>query len=362
MKSDHSFVDEARLTVRSGDGGAGMASFRREKFIAKGGPNGGDGGKGGNVVLIADRNRNTLSEFHYRQKMAAKNGAGGGTSGRTGAHGDDLVIKLPVGTEVYDADAPEDDAPLIDLSEHAQRYVVAKGGKGGLGNIHFKNSRRQAPDFALPGLPGESFSLRLSLKLLADVGLVGFPNAGKSTLLGRVSAARPRVAAYPFTTLTPKLGVVERGDDRLVMADIPGLIEGAAEGAGLGHRFLRHVERTRVLVHLLDLGGMTLEGRDLAEDYDTLRVELGRYDARLLERPEIVVLSKTDVCSDTTAIDRAREALAKRGIEPLSVSAATGAGIDELVGRIFETVARARREDEAAESNETRAGAEAGPP
>ncbi len=349
MKSDHSFVDEARLTVRSGDGGNGMASFRREKFVAKGGPNGGDGGKGGDVVLVADRNRNTLSEFHYRQKMAAKNGEGGGSSGKTGANGDDLVIHLPVGTVVYDASEDraggDGDEPLVDLAEDGQRFVAAKGGKGGLGNIHFKNSRRQAPDFALPGLPGETLSLRMSLKLLADVGLVGFPNAGKSTLLGRVSEARPRVAAYPFTTLTPSLGVVERGDDRLVIADIPGLIEGAAEGAGLGHRFLRHVERTRVLVHLLDLGAMTMEGRDLLDDYDTLRQELGRYDARLLERPEIVVLSKTDV-ADAATIDRARASLTERGHEALVISAATGDGIDALVGRIFEAVARAQRADD----------------
>jgi GTP-binding protein len=347
MKSEHSFVDEARLTVRSGDGGNGMASFRREKFVAKGGPNGGDGGRGGDVVLVADRNRNTLSEFHYRQKMSAKNGAGGGSSGKTGADGADLVIALPVGTVVYDDEAPEDAPPLVDLAEDGQRVVVARGGKGGLGNLHFKSSRRQAPDFALPGLPGETLQLRLSLKLLADVGLVGFPNAGKSTLLGRVSAARPRVAAYPFTTLTPSLGVVERGDDRLVVADIPGLIEGAAEGAGLGHRFLRHVERTRVLVHLLDLGAMTMEGRDLVDDYETLRLELGRYDARLLERPEIVVLSKTDVAG-ADAVAAARAALAELGLEPLELSSATGEGVDALVGRIFEAVDRARRADEAA--------------
>ncbi len=371
MKTDHSFVDEARLTVRSGDGGNGMASFRREKFVAKGGPNGGDGGKGGDVVLVADRNRNTLNEFHYRQKMSAKNGEGGGSSGKTGANGADLVIAVPVGTVVYlardvaqdvahdlahdlaqdDAETGDDATLLVDLAEDGQRFVAARGGKGGLGNIHFKNSRRQAPDFALPGLPGETLSLRMSLKLLADVGLVGFPNAGKSTLLGRISEARPRVAAYPFTTLTPSLGVVERGDDRLVVADIPGLIEGAAEGAGLGHRFLRHVERTRVLVHLLDLGAMTMEGRDLLDDYDKLRHELGRYDARLLERPEVVVLSKTDVAGED-AVALAREALAERGIEPLELSSATGAGIDELVGRIFEAVDRARREEEAAAASE----------
>ena len=347
MKSDHSFVDEARLIVRSGDGGNGMASFRREKFVAKGGPNGGDGGRGGDVVLIADRNRNTLSEFHYRQKMAADNGQPGGTSGKTGADGEKLEIRLPIGTVIYDADAPEDTEPLVDLDTHGQHLVIARGGKGGLGNIHFKNSRRQAPDFSLPGLPGQSLSLRLSLKLLADVGLVGFPNAGKSTLLGRISHARPRVASYPFTTLTPKLGVVERGDHRLVVADIPGLIEGAADGAGLGHRFLRHVERTRVLVHLLDLGAMLLEGRSLLDDYDTLRVELGRYRPELLERPEIVVLSKTDLAADEAVMHDLLQSLEQRGLDVVTISAPTGDGIDTLVGRLFEEVDKARRADEA---------------
>jgi GTP-binding protein len=347
MKSDHSFLDEARLTLRSGDGGHGMASFRREKFVPNGGPNGGDGGRGGDVVFIADRNRNTLSEFHYRQKMSAKNGQPGGTQGKTGADGASLEIRLPVGTVVFDADAPEDDAPIVDLAEHGQRFVLAKGGKGGLGNIHFKNSRRQAPDFALPGLPGESLSVRLSLKLLADVGLVGFPNAGKSTLLRRISAARPQVASYPFTTLTPSLGVVERGDHRIVVADIPGLIEGASDGAGLGHRFLRHVERTRVLVHMLDLGAMMLEGRSLVNDYETLRVELGRYQPALLDRPEIVVLSKTDLVPDESVMQGLEAQLAAKGLEVITISAPTSDGIDTLVGRLFEAVAEANRAEAA---------------
>lgn len=358
MKSDHSFVDEARLTLRSGDGGRGMASFRREKYVPHGGPSGGDGGRGGDVVLVADCNRNTLSEFHYRQKMSAKDGEPGGTQGKTGADGADLEIKLPVGTMVFDADAPGDDAPLVDLAEHGQRFVLARGGKGGLGNIHFKSSRRQAPDFALPGLPGQSVSVRLSLKLLADVGLVGFPNAGKSTLLRRISAARPQVASYPFTTLTPSLGVVERGDHRIVVADIPGLIEGAADGAGLGHRFLRHVERTRVLVHLLDLGAMMLEGRSLMHDYETLRVELGRYQPALLDRPEIVVLSKTDLMPDEEALRGLEAQLRQKGLEVITISAPTGDGIDALVGRLFEAVAEAKRAETDASSRAEEVGDE----
>ena len=349
MNSEHSFVDEARLTVRSGDGGHGMASFRREKYVPNGGPNGGVGGRGGDVVLIADRNRNTLSEFHYRQKMSAKDGQPGGTQGKTGAHGASLEIRLPVGTMVFDAEAPEgEEALIVDLAEDGQRFVVASGGKGGLGNIHFKSSRRQAPDFSLPGLPGETVCLRLSLKLLADVGLVGFPNAGKSTLLRRISHAKPQVASYPFTTLTPSLGVVERGDHRIVVADIPGLIEGAAEGAGLGHRFLRHVERTRVLVHLLDLGAMVLEGRSLSDDYETLRVELGRYQPALLDRREIVVLSKTDLVAEEDMLAELVGELEAKGLEVITISSPTGDGIDTLVGRLFEAVDEARRADELA--------------
>jgi GTP-binding protein len=349
MKSDHSFVDEARLTVRSGDGGHGMASFRREKFVPEGGPNGGDGGRGGDVVLVADRNRNTLSEFHYRQKITAKNGQPGGSQGKTGSDAATIEIRLPLGTVVYDADEPEDAPALIDLSEDGERYVVARGGKGGLGNMRFKSSRRQAPDFALPGLPGEACSLRLSLKLLADVGLVGFPNAGKSTLLRRISAAKPRVASYPFTTLTPSLGVVERGERRIVVADIPGLIEGAADGAGLGHRFLRHVERTRVLVHLLDLEAMLMEGRDLEQDYDQLRTELERYQPALLERPEILVLSKSDLIPDASALEEIQARFAARGLQTRTLSGATGAGSQDLSALMIEAVEKVEVAEQEAE-------------
>jgi GTP-binding protein len=341
MKSSQPFVDEARVTVTSGDGGDGIVAFRREKFVPTGGPFGGDGGRGGDVVLVADRNLNTLSEFHYRQKIAAERGKTGGGHGKTGAAGASVRIRLPLGTVVrdqQDGEDSDDGEPLVDLAEDGQEYLIARGGKGGLGNMRFKNSRRQAPDFALPGLPGESRQLRLSLKLLADVGLVGFPNAGKSTLLRRLSAARPKVASYPFTTLTPSLGVVEQGDRRFVVADIPGLIEGASEGVGLGHQFLRHVERTRVLVHLLDVGAMLMEERDLVSDYRAIRTELERYQPDLLERHEIVVLNKVDLVPDADALAELEEKLRAEGIETMHLSGATGAGTTELVRAMAESV------------------------
>jgi GTP-binding protein len=350
--STHGFVDEALVTVTSGDGGNGMVSFRREKFVPNGGPDGGDGGWGGDVVLVADRNLNTLSEFHNRQQIKASRGAKGGTSGKTGAGGPAVEVRLPLGTVVCDASEPEDAEPLIDLAVDGERFVAARGGKGGLGNRRFKSSRRQTPDFALPGLPGETRSLRLSLKLLADVGLVGFPNAGKSTLLRRISSARPRVAAYPFTTLTPSLGVVEVDDQRFVVADIPGLIEGASDGAGLGHQFLRHVERTRVLVHLLDVGAMLMEGRDLLSDYDAIRRELERYQPALLERPEIVVLNKVDLVADAAQLGDIEEKLRDRGLDARHLSGVTGDGsralILEMLGAVQRAIADERRAEEQA--------------
>lgn len=353
MKSSQPFVDEALVTVTSGDGGNGIVAFRREKFVPTGGPFGGDGGRGGDVVLVADRNINTLSEFHYRQKIAAERGGTGGGQGKTGAAGEGVRIRLPVGTIVRDQDDGEDAEPLIDLAEDGQEYLIARGGKGGLGNMRFKNSRRQAPDFALPGLPGETRRLRLSLKLLADVGLVGFPNAGKSTLLRRLSAARPKVASYPFTTLTPSLGVVEQGDRRFVVADIPGLIEGASEGVGLGHQFLRHVERTRVLVHLLDIGAMLMEERDLLSDYRAIRAELERYQPDLLERREIVVLNKVDLVADTEALAELESRLRSEGIETMHLSGATGAGTTALVHAMLEAVDTAVAAERAAEAEQT---------
>jgi GTP-binding protein len=351
MKNASLFVDEAQLEVRSGAGGDGKVAFRREKFVSRGGPTGGDGGRGGDVILIADTNIATLLDFKSARKIAAEEGGRGGTNDRKGASGARIEIRVPVGTLIYD-EATELESPevLADLTQAGQQIVIARGGSGGLGNARFKTSTRQAPDFATPGKPGETKQIRLSLKLMADVGLIGFPNAGKSTLLRRISAARPRVANYPFTTLVPSLGVVELGDRRCVVADIPGLIEGASEGAGLGHQFLRHVERTRVLIHLLDLEAMLVEGRDLLNDYDAIRRELGRYRPELLERPEILVLNKYDLIHDAALVESLVARLAERNLTPLEVSGAASIGIDSLLFQIFEAVELAQSDDSKKES------------
>jgi GTP-binding protein len=352
MKNANLFVDEALLEIRSGAGGNGIVAFRREKFVSKGGPNGGDGGRGGDVVLIADSNIATLLDFKSARKIKADGGENGGGNDRKGASGAHVEIRVPVGTLVYEdrsiEEAAEHDTAeaLADLTKSGQRIIIARGGRGGLGNARFKTSTRQAPDFATPGKPGETKQLRLSLKLMADVGLIGFPNAGKSTLLRRISAARPRVANYPFTTLVPSLGVVEVDERRCVVADIPGLIEGASEGAGLGHQFLRHVERTRVLIHLLDLEAMFVEGRDLLKDYDAIRRELGRYRPELLERREILVLNKCDLIHDEALVDPLIARLAERNLTPLRISGAASMGLDRLVVEMFDAVDAARREDD----------------
>ncbi len=340
------FIDEARISVRAGDGGDGCMSFRREKYVPRGGPDGGDGGRGGSVVLVGDRGLRTLWDQRYRRAYRAARGTHGMGSGRHGRSGEDLEIRVPIGTLVYDADAVEGAAPLADLVDDGERFVAARGGRGGRGNARFATATRQAPDFAEPGGPGEERELRLSLKLLADVGLVGLPNAGKSTLLSRISAARPRVAAYPFTTLTPSLGVVEQGDDRFVVADIPGLIEGASDGAGLGDRFLRHVERTRVLVHLLDAAAWLFEDRDPVDDYETLRRELARYDAGLAERTELVAINKLDAVDDRGRLDPVEDALRGRCAGVYRISGATGEGIAALL----EGTARALRAAEQADA------------
>lgn len=325
------FIDEAVVRVVAGDGGDGAVAFRREKFVPRGGPSGGDGGRGGDVVLVGDRNLATLRDPRLQREIRAGHGQPGGGSNRTGADGATVVLHLPLGTVVSDADAPDDGAPLVDLTEDGQRFVAAAGGKGGLGNARFATPTRQTPDFATRGRPGAIRRLRLSLKLLADVGLVGLPNAGKSTLLRRLSAARPRVAAYPFTTLSPHLGVVEQGERRFVVADLPGLIEGASEGVGLGDRFLRHVERTRVLVHLLDGAAFLDEGRDLVAEYGAIRKELEAYDPSLVARREIVVLSKIDLLADRDRLAPLEEQLRAGGRELLRVSGASGEGLPELV-------------------------------
>ena len=352
MKPADAFIDDVTITVAAGRGGDGLVSMRREKFVEFGGPNGGDGGRGGNVVLVADRNLGTLLDHRMRREYHAEDGQPGGNSNKTGRRGATIEIRVPIGTVVTDLAA--DDTPLLDLTEDGQRAMVAHGGGGGRGNTRFKTSTRQTPDFAEPGKPGGLRKLRLSLKLLADVGLVGFPNAGKSTLLGRLSAARPRVASYPFTTLIPSLGVAELEDRRFVVADIPGLIEGASQGAGLGDRFLRHIERTRVLVHLLDCGAALVEQRDLVSDYDKIRAELGAYEPSLLERKEIVALNKIDVINDMEWLAGVEKELAGRGCQVLRISGFTGPGIPELLVRCLAALdaADAAESSDAAELEE----------
>ena len=342
MKATEQFVDEAVIEIAAGRGGDGCVSFRRERFVPRGGPDGGDGGRGGDVVLLADRGLSTLLDQRLNPEVAAEDGAPGASNGRNGKNGADTVVRVPVGT-VATEDGP---TPVVDMVEHGQRFVAARGGRGGRGNTRFTTPTRQAPDRAESGRPGESRRLRLSLKLIADAGLVGLPNAGKSTLLRRISAARPRVGAYPFTTLVPSLGVVEANAAgallrrRFVVADIPGLIEGASQGAGLGDRFLRHVERTRVLVHLVDAGTAFVEGRDADapfSDWETIRGELASYDPALAERTEIVALNKLDLIPDAEREARLaplEAAFAARGHEVLRVSGATGEGVEALLVRI----------------------------
>lgn len=337
------FVDEAVLEIRAGNGGDGCVSFRREKFAPRGGPDGGDGGRGGSVIVIADSGLSTLVEPRLRKTLSAEDGADGSGSNRHGRSGRDVEIRLPVGTVISKLAAAPESQAIADLLEAGQRVTLARGGRGGRGNARFATATRQAPDRAERGRSGERFELRLSLKLLADIGLVGLPNAGKSTLLRRISAARPRVGAYPFTTLTPSLGVVEVGEDRFVAADIPGLIEGASEGAGLGDRFLRHIERTRVLVHLLDVGGAHLEERDVVVDYQTVRRELEAYGGDLAARPEIVVLNKIDLIAERGELRATRAAL--RALQPnwiLEISAASGEGLPELRKIMFELLQKTR--------------------
>jgi GTP-binding protein len=340
LKASESFIDEAVVDVAAGDGGNGCVSFRRDKFNPRGGPDGGDGGHGGDVVLIADRGLSTLLDFQTRPRVRAENGVHGSGNGRCGKNGAECLLRLPVGTVVREANASGDEAPLADLLEDGQRLVVARGGRGGRGNARFATSTRQAPDTAEPGRSGEALRLRFSLKLIADVGLVGLPNAGKSTLLRRVSAARPRVASYPFTTLVPALGVVQAGERRFVVADLPGLIEGASHGHGLGDRFLRHVERTRVLVHLVDAGSSFVEERDASgplADWEAIRTELASYDADLATRVEIVALNKLDLLPEAVRESRLaplEAALRERGREVIRISGATGEGIDPLIRAI----------------------------
>ena len=326
------FIDRARIFVQSGRGGDGMSSFRHEKFVPKGGPNGGDGGQGGNVVLVADRNVNTLVDFRFRRLFKAKPGGKGQGSNKYGRDADDLLITVPLGTVVRDE---ETDKIIVDLSHDGQQAIVAKGGRGGRGNWHFRTSANRTPTFAERGEPGEERWLKLELKVLADVGLLGYPSVGKSSILRKVSAAQPEVAAYHFTTLNPILGVVNLSDHRsFVMADIPGLIDGASEGVGLGHDFLRHIERTKILIHVLDVSGM--EGRDPIEDYEKINAELKKYSYKLSRKQQIVAANKVDALEEgSDNLERLEAYLTQRGVEVYPICALTGEGMDALLERVW---------------------------
>ena len=319
------FIDEVVVTVKAGDGGNGCLAFRREKFVPRGGPSGGDGGRGGNVIFVASEHHNTLLHLRFNPEHTAERGRHGEGSQRTGHTGADKEVSVPVGTIVYNAETGEE---LFDFSSPNQRFIVAEGGRGGKGNARFATSTHQAPTEHEDGKPGQEFKLRLELKLLADVGLVGFPNAGKSTLISRLSAAHPKIADYPFTTLEPNLGVVQAGDRTFVMADIPGLIEGAHQGHGLGDRFLRHIERNRLLVQLVDVSEFS--GRDPASDFDIILEELRQFSDELLKKPMIVVASKIDACQDESRIAAVAAKAKEHGYDFLAISSVTGKGIEDL--------------------------------
>ena len=324
------FIDQAEIEVEAGKGGDGIVAFRREKYVPAGGPSGGNGGRGGSVIFVAEENLQTLLDFRYNHLFKAENGGRGGPNNCTGANGKDLIIEVPCGTAVYDA---ETGALLGDLIKAGEKLRIAQGGKGGLGNQHFLSNRNRAPEYALPGLPGERKLLRLELKLLAEVGIIGLPNAGKSTLISSLSAARPKIADYPFTTLIPNLGVVRKPTgDGTVFADIPGLIEGAAQGAGLGHDFLRHIERTRVLLHLIDA-----TSDDVVRDYNTIQQELQAYGRGLTERSQILALNKIDaVDMETVDLEALAIQLNHLSYAPVFlISAVTRTGIDPMLQEIW---------------------------
>ena len=328
------FVDTAKIRIKAGNGGNGACTFHREKYVNAGGPDGGDGGKGGNVVFVGDTNISSLIDFKFKKRYIAENGKNGAGSNMTGKSAPDLVIKVPVGTLIREA---ETGRILADISDR-EPHIVAKGGKGGWGNQHFASPTRQIPKFAKPGFPGEEFEVTLELKLLADVGLVGFPNVGKSTLISVVSAAKPEIANYPFTTLTPVLGVVKMdAGSSFVMADIPGLIEGASEGVGLGHDFLRHVERCRLILHVVDISAT--DGRDPIDDYKQINYELEKFNPELAKRPQIVALNKADA-SIEEMIDEFNEFAEENGFKTYLISAATGEGVQELVNAVAAELAK----------------------
>ena len=322
------FIDEAEIYVKAGDGGGGAVSFRREKFVPRGGPNGGDGGSGGQVILETDERLTTLLDFRFQREFKAKNGEPGRGSDCNGRGADDLILKVPPGTVVKDT---ETGSLIADLHDNGVKYVLCKGGRGGLGNMNFATSTLQAPRFAQPGTPGEEKRVRLELRLLADVGLVGFPNAGKSTLVSRVSRAKPKIADYPFTTLQPHLGVVQYKDGRsFVLSDLPGLIEGAHEGAGLGHRFLKHMARCRTMIHLIDAS----QDRDLLADYEAINRELTLFDPVLGKKAQIVAANKLDVPEAVPRAEAFAAELEKRGITVQLISGVTGEGIAKLLDAV----------------------------
>src|SRR2546423_3948585 len=321
------FIDRTKIRVQGGHGDNGVTAFRREKFVPRGGPSGGDGGRGGDVWIVADASLNTLLHLRYNPLHVAGRGLHGEGSNRSGKDGDDAIVRVPLGTQVFD---PRTNELLFDLAEDGQRWLAARGGRGGFGNAHFATSTNRAPRYHQEGSPGEEFEFQLELKLLADVGLVGFPNAGKSTFISTVSAAHPKIADYPFTTLEPHLGVVDLGDFRtFVIADIPGLIQGAHEGHGLGDRFLRHVERTKLLLHLVDVSSAS--GRDAVSDYEVINHELAAYDPRLAERGQFVVATKIDALDEPARLENLRERAQQDGRGFFAISAVAGTGVRRLL-------------------------------
>ncbi len=340
------FVDTATIYIQAGNGGNGCVSFHREKYVAAGGPDGGDGGVGGSVVFIADSNLATLMDFRYKKKYKAENGEDGKSARRTGKKGEDIIIKVPCGTIIKNTATG---GVLADLTENGQKFVAAKGGSGGFGNVHFATATRQIPRFAKPGLKGRELEVTLELKLLADVGLVGFPNVGKSTLLSRTSDANPKIANYHFTTLDPNLGVVNLDDERsFVLADIPGLIEGASDGVGLGHDFLKHIERTRLMVHVVDVSG--IEGRNPIEDFDIINNELKSFSGIIADKIQIIAENKTDLNMNPELKEQFEAEMKKRGYEVFPISAATGAGVKELLNHVYnvlQTIPKMTQEFEA---------------
>ena len=330
------FADRAKILIRSGKGGDGHVSFRRELFVPNGGPDGGDGGKGGDVIFEVDEGLNTLVDYRHRRKFSATDGEPGGKRRCHGGNGADIVLKVPEGTVIMDAASGK---VIADMSGENRRQVVLKGGKGGNGNMHYATATMQVPKYAQPGQPAQELEVRMELKVIADVGLVGFPNVGKSTLLSRVTNAEPKIANYHFTTLEPNLGVVDLGDHRsFVLADIPGIIEGASEGVGLGHAFLRHIERTRILIHVVDVSG--IEGRNPIEDFDIINSELSKYDLELESRPQIVAANKTDIIQDMDEYNAFLEEMKNRGIEVFEISAATNKGVAELMNKTYEELSK----------------------